>query len=311
MSSIITITLNPCIDKSTSVLSLAPEKKLKCSPPTFEPGGGGINVARAIKYLGGEATAIYPSGGYSGNFLQTLLENEGIKSLVVKTEKHTRENMIVLDLSANQQYRFGMPGQELLQTEWHQCLQLLEETNADFIVASGSLPPGVPDDIFARIAKIANKKNSKLIVDTSGKALQLALTEKVYMIKPNLGELSILVGKKELAFQEIESAARKIIKQTGCNAIAVSMGSAGAMMVTVKDVYRVAAPPVKRRSTVGAGDSMVAGIVYSLSNNKSLKEALHYGVACGTAATINPGTQLCRIEDVKKIYEDIIALHIY
>ncbi len=311
MRNILTITFNPCIDKSTSVNALAPEKKLKCSTPTFEPGGGGINVARAIKQLGGTATAIYPAGGYSGKFLQTLLENEGIESLVVKTEKHTRENMIVLDLSANQQYRFGMPGQELLQTEWQQCLELIKNVNADFIVASGSLPPGVPTDIFARVAKIANKKNSKLIVDTSCEALQQAMKEKIYLIKPNLGELSMLVGKEELALQEIDNAARKIITQTGCKAIAVSMGSAGAIMITAKDVYRVAAPPVKRRSTVGAGDSTVAGIVYSLANNKTLKEAIHYEVACGTAATLHPGTQLCKPDDVKKIYEDIIALQVF
>ncbi len=311
MSNILTITFNPCIDKSTSVSSLAPERKLKCSTPTFEPGGGGINVARAIKQLGGNATALYPAGGYSGKFLQTLLENERIESLVVQAERHTRENMIVLDLSANQEYRFGMPGQELLQTEWEKCLELTEDVDAGFIVASGSLPPGVPTDIFARIAKIANKKNSKLIVDTSGEALQKALGEKVYMIKPNLGELSMFVGKEELAMQEIDEAARKIITQTGCMAIAVSMGSAGAMMITAKDVYKVAAPPVKRKSTVGAGDSMVAGIVYSLSKNKSLKESMFYGVACGTAATINHGTQLFKQDDVKKIYADIIALQVF
>ena len=182
---------------------------------------------------------------------------------------------------------------------------------ADDVSDLGSLPPGVPVDIFARVAKISKLNNSKLIVDTSGEALELALNEGVYMIKPNLGELSMLVGKEELALQEIDDAARKIITQTGCEGIAISMGSAGAMMVTAKDIYRVAAPPVKRRSTVGAGDSMVAGIVYSLSNNKTLKEAIQYGVACGTAATIHPGTQLCKPDDVKKIYADIIALPVF
>ena len=311
MSNILTITFNPCIDKSTSVASLAPEKKLKCSTPAFEPGGGGINVARAIKQLGGNATALYPAGGYSGRFLETLLENEGIESLVVKTEKHTRENMIVADLSANQQYRFGMPGQELLQVEWEKCLELIEHADTEYIVASGSLPPGVPTDIFARVARIANKKNSKLVIDTSGEALQQALHEKIYMIKPNTGELSMLVGKEELTLQEIADAAREIIIQTGCGMIVVSMGAAGAMMITAKDIYKVTAPPVKRRSTVGAGDSMVAGIVYSLSKNKTLKEAMYYGVACGTAATINPGTQLCKLNDVNKIYEEIIALQAF
>ncbi|MEO6329021.1 MAG: 1-phosphofructokinase family hexose kinase [Ginsengibacter sp.] len=310
MNDIITITFNPCIDKSTSIPSLAPEKKLKCSKATFEPGGGGINVARAIKKLGGEATAIYPAGGYSGKFLQVLLERENLKSLVVETTHHTRENMIVLDLSANQQYRFGMPGQELFQTEWEKCLQLLEENNSAYIIASGSLPPGVPPEIFHMIGKIAEKQNRKLIIDTSGDALKSALLAKAYLVKPNLGELSKLAGVEELGYNDISNAARKLINETGCKIFLVSMGSSGAMLITKDESYVVTAPPVKRQSTVGAGDSMVAGVVLSLSNGKSLKEAIHYGVASGTAATINPGTELCKLHDVKRIYEQIIALQL-
>ena len=310
MKSILTITFNPCIDKSTTVDAIVPEKKIKCSTPTFEPGGGGINVARAIRQLGGKSTAIYPAGGYSGIFLNALLEKEGIESLVVKTERHTRENLIVLDLSVNQQYRFGMPGQELSQSEWQQCLNLARESDAAYIVASGSLPPGVPPDIFARIAQIVNIKNSKLIVDTTGEALDHALNEGVYMIKPNLSELSKLVGKKELELIEIEGVALDLIQKKRCTAITVSLGSSGAMMITKTGVYKVNAPIVKRKSTVGAGDSMVAGIVYSLSNNKNLMESLYYGVACGTAATLNPGTLLCKAEDVNRLYKDLLAFQV-
>jgi 6-phosphofructokinase 2 len=311
MSNIVTITFNPCIDKSTTVAALAPEKKLACSKPTFEPGGGGINVARAIKKLGEDATAIYPAGGYSGKFLQLLLEKEKVKSLVVETARHTRENMIVLDLSSNQQYRFGMPGQPLAQNEWEKCLELLEENNAEYIVASGSLSPGVPAEVFEMIGRIADKKNRKLIIDTSGDALKSALNANAYLIKPNLGELSKLAGVEELGFNDISSAARKLIKESGCKVFLVSMGSSGAMLITKDESYMVTAPPVKRQSTVGAGDSMVAGVVVSLSKGKSLKEAIHYGVACGTAATINPGTELCKAEDVKKLYEQVIALQVF
>lgn len=305
MSDIITITFNPCIDKSTSVSALAPEKKLRCSLPVFEPGGGGINVARAIKKLGGEAIAIYPSGGYSGKFLNVLLQRENIPALTVETKNHTRENMIVLDVATNLQYRFGMPGQELFENEWQQCLQIIEENNAKFIVASGSLPPGVPADIFARISKIAKKKKRKLIVDSSGEALKLALEEGVYLIKPNVGELSKLAGKEELEAGEIEQVAKQIIGRGECEIIVVSMGVSGAMLVTKEQVYKVAAPIVKRRSTVGAGDSMVAGIVLSLATGHNLKETLQYGIACGTAATMNLGTQLCKTDDVEKLLRAI------
>ncbi|HEY0732804.1 MAG TPA: PfkB family carbohydrate kinase, partial [Chitinophagaceae bacterium] len=169
MPKIITVTFNPVIDKSTTISSLVPEKKLRCTPPKFEPGGGGINVARAIKKLGGEATAIFPAGGYTGKFLEILIKEEAVPSIVIETKNHTRENLIVLDTSSNQQYRFGMPGPELLEEEWKLCLQKIKECkDVQFIVASGSLNPGMPEDIYARIAEIAKEKNAKLVVDTSG-----------------------------------------------------------------------------------------------------------------------------------------------
>ena len=303
MPDIITITFNPCIDKSTTVGVLKPENKLTCTPPVFEPGGGGINVARAIKKLGGEALAVYPSGGYSGKFLNKLLAQENIPELNIETEQHTRENMIVLDTATNQQYRFGMPGQHLSENEWQQCLQAIENSSSNFIVVSGSLPPGVPADIIARIAKIAKGQKRKLIVDSSGEALRLAVKEGVYLIKPNLGELSNLAGKETIETIDIEPLAKKLIEEGNCEIVVVSMGALGAMLVSKEGTYKVEAPIVKRLTTVGAGDSMVAGIVLYISKGKSLLEALQYGVACGTAATINAGTALCNIEDVGRLYK--------
>ena len=292
MRDIITITFNPCIDKSTSISALKPDKKLRCSEPVFEPGGGGINVARAIKKIGGDALTIYPSGGYSGKFLNLLLEEENLSVLTIETKHQTRENMIVLDKATNLQYRFDMPGPQLFQEEWQQCLQLIEENNSKFIVASGSLPPGVPIDIFARISGIATKGNRKLIVDSTEEALQSALEEGVYMIKPNIGELSRLAGKEELLSDEIEPAARDLINKGKCEIVVVSLGASGAMLISKEQLFTIPAPAVKTKSTVGAGDSMVAGIVFSISKGKNLLESLQYGVACGTAATLNNGTGL-------------------
>jgi len=302
MADICTITFNPCIDKSTSISALKPEKKLKCAAPVFEPGGGGINVARAIKKLGGEAIAIYPSGGYSGKFLNFLLEKEHIIVHQIETQRHTRENMIVLERATNQQYRFGMPGPQLFEDEWKQCLQAIEESSSDYIVASGSLAPGVPKDIFARISKIAKKGNRKFIVDSSGEALRMAIAEGVYLIKPNLVELSKLAGKEELFADEIEQAAKNVIRKHNCEIVVVSLGASGAMLVSQKETFKISAPVVKTKSTVGAGDSMVAGIVFSISKGKKLSEALQYGVASGTAATLSNGTGLCKKEDVERLY---------
>src|SRR5687767_1760773 len=175
MSQIVTITFNPCIDKSATVPQLIPEKKLSCSEPLFEPGGGGINVARAIKKLGGEATAIFPSGGYTGKFFNDLLANEKIPAIIIKIENPLRENVIMLEESSNKQYRFGFPGAKLSGQEWQQCIDAIDKiNNAEFLIASGSLPEGVPDDIFARLATISKKKDLKLVVDTSKDALKHA-----------------------------------------------------------------------------------------------------------------------------------------
>ena len=303
MHSIVTITFSPCIDKSTSVPSLVPEKKLKCAVPKLEPGGGGINVARAIKKLDGETLAIFPSGGYTGKFFNHLLEKENIPSIIIETANETRENIIILDESANQQYRFGMPGTALSENEWKQCLRAVEEIKeAEFIVASGSLPPGVPLDIYAQLAVIVKKKKARFIVDTSGEALMHAAAEGVYLLKPNLGELSSMAGKTELQQEEVKTIAQGIIEKGHCEVMVVSMGAAGAVLVTREMAEWITPPPVIRKSTVGAGDSMVAGIVFYLAQGKTLYEAAKYGVACGTAATMNPGTELCHKTDADILY---------
>ena len=304
MSKIITITFSPCIDKSTSISCLIPEKKLQCAPPKLEPGGGGINVARALKKLGEEAIAIFPSGGYTGKFFNHLMERENINSKIIEIENETRENIIVLDQSINAQYRFGMPGSELNEHEWKECLRAVEEINdANFIIASGSLPPGVPVNIYAMLAEIAKEKNAKLIVDTSGEALKEAVQKGIYLLKPNLGELAYLAGVDELKPGDIVSVSREIIEKGMCEVIVISMGMAGATIVTKDFTEIITAPKVTRKSTVGAGDSMVAGIVFFLSRGESLREAAKFGVACGTAATMNAGTELCKKEDAFQLYE--------
>jgi 6-phosphofructokinase 2 len=212
----------------------------------------------------------------------------------------------VLDESENKQYRFGMPGTALMTVEWQRCLDAIQNVEAvEFIIASGSLPPGVPIDIFAQLAKIANNKNAKFIVDTSGEALKKAVEEGVYLLKPNLGELSVLASQKKVSIQEASKIAREIIVKGKCEVLVISMGADGAILVT-RDITEIIKPPeVQRKSTVGAGDSMVAGIVYYLSMGKDIVEAVKFGVACGTAATMNSGTELCRKYDAEFLYNSI------
>ncbi len=306
MAAIITVTFNPAIDKLSSVPVLIPEKKLRCSPPVFESGGGGVNVARAIKKLGGHAVALYLAGGHTGKLFNQLLREEGIETVITEIQGYTRENLIVVETASGQQYRFGMPGPHVTEHEWKDCLKNIDQmTGVEYIVASGSLPPGVPTDIFARIARMARQKKARLIVDTSGDALKEAVREGVYMIKPNLGELSRLTGETELGIDLVDDVAMEMIGRGACEVVVVSMGPTGAMLVTKDLIKQIIPPSVKRKSTVGAGDSMVAGIVFKLVDNKSLTEAVQYGVACGTAATMNEGTELCKKENVELIFKFI------
>ena len=306
MSKILTITFNPAIDKSTSVDNLISEKKLKCTNPKFEPGGGGINVARAIKRLGGESTALYLAGGYTGNYFTELLVKENIQTIAVSCKNHTRENLIVFDEKSKLQYRFGMPGPVINESEWKDVLNTIEKINdIEFIVASGSISEGVPIDIFGRISRIAKLKKIKLIVDSSGDALKKSVDEGLFMLKPNINELSFLNGAGELRTEDVEDAARSIISKGKCKFMVVSMGAEGAMLITEESTFKITPPKVNSISTVGAGDSMVAGIVQSLSLGRSITESVKYGVSCGTAATMNPGTELCHMNDVEKIYSQI------
>jgi 6-phosphofructokinase 2 len=307
MAKIITITLNPCIDKTTSLKGLAPEKKLRCTAPQFGPGGGGINVSRAIRNLGGHAPAVYPAGGLYGQFLKKLMDEEGLESEVVEVAANTRENFIVLDTATNQQYRFGMPGDRLAEEEWKALLRRIEDLEADFFVVSGSLMPGMPADLIGQIAEMVEKKGAKLIADTSGEALKATLKVGVFLLKPNLGELSALVGREEISHQHVDSVARELLADGRCRMIAVSMGAYGAKLITSEESIHVHAPMVRRVSTLGAGDSMVAGMTLKLAENRPLNEVLAYGVACGSAATVTHGSELCRKQDVDYLYETIMT----
>ncbi len=293
MPKIVTLTFNPCIDKNITVSKLIPETKMHCSAIQQYPGGGGINVARGITRLGGDVIALYPSGGYHGHALTTMLVAEEVQVLPVDTENSTRENWMIFENEANRQYRFITPGPRLNNAVWDLCMDRLENiSDVKFIVISGSMPPDFPENIFERIAAIAKKKNAKVIADTSGKALQSALRHGVYMIKPNLDELASIIVAFDLKSKTAEGAAKEIIRKGLAELVVVSMGAIGATGVTADATFEIKAPPIPKNGTVGAGDSLVAGIVFKLANNEPIKEAIEFGVACGAAATRNRGTEL-------------------
>jgi 6-phosphofructokinase 2 len=303
---ILTITLNPCIDKSSTVDKLKPENKLRCTEVVNDPGGGGINVSKALKKLETASVALFPAGGHNGNMLCSLLKEEGIPFHAIDTKEETRENWIVLEQSTSNQYRFTFPGRAVLEETLKVVIDQIRNFTPAYIVASGSLPPGLPDYFYGLIVKNAAAVGAKCIIDTSGMALQALKGKHAFMIKPNTGELCNMLNIEHLEKNDIAGAAQQAIMDGYAEMIAVSMGPAGAWLVTKDEKHFATAPSVAKRSTVGAGDSMVAGITFMLLQQRSLKEVISFGVACGTAATMNEGTQLFKKEDAERLYQIIL-----
>ena len=303
--SIITLTVNPSLDKSTHFSGLVPEKKIRCEKPRYDAGGGGINVSKAISKLGGNSLCVFTSGGSTGELLEELVANEGIETAVLKTKNWTRENFIAFENTTKAQYRFGFPGNEFSEEEKETILSTIEELKTSFLVISGSLNEGLEPNFYQKIIEAAKKSDVKIIVDTSGEALEKVVETGVYLIKPNIGELAKLIGVERLELPDVEQAAKDLITKGSAEIVVVSLGADGAILVTKDETHLVKAPKVEKKSTVGAGDSMVGGMVWALSQNKPLKEVIQLGVCCGTAATMNEGTQLFRREDVEKLFKEM------
>lgn len=307
MPDIVTITINPAVDIFVDVERVEPTRKMRCSSPKRDPGGGGINVARVACRLGGDVTAIYPAGGVIGKLLQKLLDREGIHSVATPSHVETRENFTAYETTSGEQYRFVLPGSRLHSAEWGACLDRLTalEGKPAFVVASGSIPPGVPDDFFARVNREARKLGARTVVDTSGDALKAAIAEGVDIIKPNLNELSEFTGQKLDSDAACVAACRALIDDGRVSMVALTLGGDGAMLVTKERALKAKAMDIEVVSAVGAGDSFLGGLIWALAQGKSENEAFRVAVAAGTAAVMSPGTELCREADVKRLLSKV------
>lgn len=307
MGMIVTLTMNPSVDVSSIVEQVVPEHKIRCQPARYEPGGGGINVARVIQRLGGTAKAFYTSGGPYGRMLQGMLDGEKLNHQPISIADETRQNFSVLDESDGQEFRFVLPGPTLSEDEWQRCLNEIFtfEPPPQYIIASGSLPSGVPADFYAHVARRGKRDGVRIVVDASGEALQAALDEGVFMIKPNLLELSELTGRELNTPEEQERTAADIVERGQSEVVVVSLGSEGALVVSHDECVRLQPPDVETQSAVGAGDSMVALIILSLTRGLPLHEAMRSGIAAGAATAMLPGTELCAPQDVVELIEQV------
>jgi 6-phosphofructokinase 2 len=304
MKPIVTLTLNPSIDGAAQAASVHAVRKVRTSNERYDPGGGGINVSRVVRELGGPTFAVYLAGGVTGGLFDALLTAAAIPKQRIAIQDHTRISHAVFEQSSGLEFRFVPEGPLVEEAEWEACLEALSDIHCDYLVASGSLPRGVPEDFYASVRELIERKGTRLVLDTSGQALRPALDQGVHLVKPSLGELESLVGQELRQPEEQEDAVSDLVRRGAAEIVALTLGRDGALLATRGGVLRQKSPEVPVRSAVGAGDSFLAAMTLGLAEGRSPEDAFAYGMAAGAAAVLSPGTELCRREDVMRLYEE-------
>jgi 6-phosphofructokinase 2 len=310
---IVTMTLNPAVDRSGNVHELVPTEKMRCTDEHCHPGGGGINVARAFSRLGADAIAIFPTGGLTGALLKQLILEEDVEFGTVEIQGATRENINIGNLADGKQYRFVFPGAAMTSVEIDRCsdLALSHVTPGSYFVGSGSLPPGAPLDTYAALVKRAAAKGAQVALDSSGDALVKSLGPALSLFKLNEAELEDITGVPVHDRERCIAAARQLLA-TGARMAAITRGARGALLVTLSRAWEARAPEVKVVSTVGAGDTFLATLLWALSRQKKPEEALRHAVAAGSAALLAEGTGLARLRDIETLIHkvEIETIHV-
>jgi 6-phosphofructokinase 2 len=306
-STIVTLTMNPALDITTDTDRVIPTDKMRCGRPRYDPGGGGINVALIAHELGESVSAIFPAGGHAGHKVTDLVAESGVPVQPIPVANSTRESFTVDEHSTGKQYRFVLPGPPLTDAEQVDCLDTLSAAigSADFVVASGSLPPDVPAGFYQRVADICRERGALLILDTSGDGLR-HISSGVFLLKPSVRELRECVGRDLVSESEQLAAAHELIDRGCAQFVVVSLGSQGALLATPHGSQRYSAVEVPSGSGVGAGDAMTAGITVGLKRGWQIGKAVRLGIAAGSAMLLTPGTAHCNRDDVERLF-DVVA----
>lgn len=303
---VLTVTLNPALDVTASVDRVEPQRKLRCSMPRHDPGGGGVNVSRAIHELGGESRAFVALGGGTGAHFRRLIEGAGFEFRVWPYEGETRFSLTVMEEATGNHYRFVMPGPTQPEGEADRLAAALEESIGDcrYVIASGSLPPGLPDDFYGRLVGIARSRGARTIVDSHGAALKGALSARPWLIRLNHLEAQELVGGGD-PDASAHLVARQLIDQRTAEIVVVSVGEDGTIVTTAEAQFHIRPPHVAVRSMVGAGDSFVGALALGLVRDWPLETATRFAVAAAAAAVTTEGTQLCERSTTERLFAEM------
>ncbi|MCB2074339.1 MAG: 1-phosphofructokinase family hexose kinase [Novosphingobium sp.] len=303
MKTIATLTMNPTIDVAYEVESVFHTRKMRAGGEYYAPGGGGINVARVFVRLGGNARCIYLSGGPTGPALDGLVDLHQLVRMRIPISEPTRLSTAVFERGSGKEYRFVPPGPKVVPEEWQRCLDELAQVDCDYLVASGSLPPGVPTDFYGRVAAIMRDRGIGLVLDSSGEALKQGLAAGgLLLVKPSLGEFRQLIGRDVETPEEIAEEASAIVAGGQAELVAVTMGHRGAVLARRDGALHLPAADIEARSAVGAGDSFLAAMVHALARGWDEEKAFRFGMAAGSAAVLTPGTNLAYPADIERLF---------
>ncbi|OGX11121.1 MAG: 1-phosphofructokinase [Nitrospirae bacterium RIFCSPLOWO2_12_FULL_63_8] len=299
---IYTITLNPALDHFLDVEKLRVDDANRVRSECLYAGGKGIDVSRAIRHLGGDSMALGFIGGHNGRVMVEMLKAEGVNTYFTPIAEETRRDIVVCTVKGARQTMLNARGPLITADEWKMFLShlaLLELRDA-YVVVGGSLPRGVPADAYGQIVQLVQHRGAKAILDADGACFKAGLKAEPFAIKPNVNELRRLTGRPLRTEREMMRAAWELNRR-GVDVVMVSRGRHGLLVASRDGSYRAVPPPVRVKSTVGAGDSMVAGFVFRHAGGKSVEDCVRFATAAGTAATLAPGNQLCRLADVQRL----------
>lgn len=291
---ILTVTLNPALDVTTAVDRLVPQQKLRCDAPRYDPGGGGVNVSRAIRILGGASRAFVALAGATGAQYRALLDELGIDAELRSLRGETRTSLIVRERQTGEHYRFVLPGPEQTAEEVDPLVEDIATLASPdgFVVVSGSLPPGLPADSYARLTLRLRGKGARVILDASGDCLKQSLSARPYLLRLNHLEAAELVGSGTGPLQ-IARSARALLEAGAAEVVIVTLGADGAFVAGGSAELHIQPPRVVVNSALGGGDSFVGALALALARGWTVPEAARLGVAAAASAVSTPSNQLC------------------
>jgi 6-phosphofructokinase 2 len=307
MRPIVTLTINPTIDAFCRTDRVIPVRKVRTHGEHYVPGGGGLNASRMIRELGGATVAFYMAGGLTGQALEGMVERTGLAAVRIPMTGLTRVSHVVLEESTGQEYRFTPEGPEVDEAEWRHCLEVLAVVDAPYVVASGSLAPGIPADFYAQVARLVKERGGRMVVDSSGPPLREALAEGVHLIKPSRGELEKLLGRTAASVAEAEALALEVVASGRAEIVALTLGAEGAVLATRDGTIRLSSPKVETRSAVGAGDAFLGAMIYAMASGQTLPQAFALGVAAGAATAAASGTALATRAQIEGLLPEVTA----